>query len=359
MNLKPMNKFLEKQYTSLNFLAKTKLLAYLFIAFLVGLVQILEDVADGDSTPLEALGEFVLMALLLSIAFPSSGRLFSYAWQKWRNKKRYATWVYKDVVFALVCLVSFPLLLATLAVWVLPARVFEEAEDIWLLGVNLLLFIFIIIAVEFFWFVLDKKQHLEYLNERLSKNQEMAKYQALMNQLNPHFLFNSLNVLSYLVYKDQRSAEQFIEELSKIYRYIIQLNETYLVPLSKELEFVNSYMFLQKIRFQDNLTYELNIDVACYQKYLPPLTLEVLFENAIKHNIIAADQKLHIKLYSENDYLIIENNIQPRNEQEIQSNQVGLKNLSEKFQILESQAPTFMVQNNLFIAKIPLLNSEL
>ncbi|MBV6656089.1 MAG: sensor histidine kinase, partial [Mameliella sp.] len=277
-------------------------------------------------------------------------------WNWWSAKKILAHWKYSDVLFTSLCLFVFPLLLLLLA---FPTDLVDEQDDIWVVWVSSLVIVFIVVSIEIFWHMLTNRQQLEAHNERLQRNEEKSKYQALMNQLNPHFLFNSLNVLSYMVYKDQRGAEQFIEELSKIYRYILQLNETYLVPLKKEMDFIDSYMYLQKIRHRNNLTYETNVRASSFQKYIPPLTLEVLVENAIKHNIIDAEKPLHIKLSSQNGHLIVENNVQPRNKNEVQSTHVGLKNLSEKFYILESEPPEFYIRDGQFVAKIPLLQSEI
>ena len=138
-----------------------------------------------------------------------------------------------------------------------------------------------------------------------------------------------------LVYKNPKAAEQFIEELSKMYRYILQLNETYLVPLKEELEFIQSYIYLQKIRHQGSLQFYTKVNAHSLNQLIPPLTLELLVENAIKHNAIAKDTPLHIKLSTQNGHLYLKNPIQPRLENEIPSTKVGLKNLLEKYKILD------------------------
>ena len=351
-----MNKTLLSGFFDHRFAQKAKLLLYFFMAFLVGIIQVMEDVAEGDIEFGKTLYEFFLIVIVLIIVFPLLGALFQQSWKWWKKSSFLASWKYSDAAFVVVCLTVLPLILLLLAY---PTVFVDELEDVWVVWVASLIFVFIGLSIEILWFMMENRQQLEIANERLLRNQEMAKYQALMNQLNPHFLFNSLNVLSYMVYKDQRGAEQFIEELSKIYRYIIQLNETYLVPVKKEIEFIGSYMYLQKIRHQNNLTYETELSVESYQKFIPPLTLEVLVENAIKHNVIDAEKPLHIKFSSQNGHLIVENNVQPRNENEVQSTHIGLKNLSEKFQILESEPPEFFIKNARFIAKIPLLQSEI
>ncbi|MCG8328410.1 MAG: histidine kinase [Chitinophagales bacterium] len=351
-----MNETLPDIKINTQFNRNSKYVAYAFLALLIGLIQVLEDVADNDITRERIWYEFIIIVCVLIILFPLLGGVFHRNWKWWQKTEILAPWKYSDVLFIFLSLVIYPLILLSLAY---NTFFIDDREDIWVVWVASLLFVSIVIAIEVFWVMLKKSQKLESLNERLLRNEEMTKYQALMNQLNPHFLFNSLNVLSYLVHEDSNTSERFIEELSKIYRYILQLNETYLVPLKKEMEFIESYIFLQKIRYQDNLVFNAEISLAAYQKLLPPLSLEVLIENAIKHNVIDAQHPLRIRLHIQNNYLLVENNIQPRNEDEIESTQVGLKNLLEKYQILESEVPEFATRNGLFIAKIPLLNSEL
>jgi len=185
-----------------------------------------------------------------------------------------------------------------------------------------------------------------------------AKYQALLNQIDPHFLFNNLNILSYLVHENANKADQFILELGNIYRYILQLNASYLIPLHKELDFINSYIFLLSIRFRDNLNIEVNINEDEKQYFLPPLTLEVLVENAIKHNIIDRDKPLYISIYIVGDKLIVKNNVQIRNEAFFESNKVGLKNLENKFEILGSEIPKISQVDGYFIVEVPLSKSD-
>ncbi len=348
--------YLSELYTKSSFNRKSKTIAYLFIAIIIGIVQVLEDVADND-TELESITrEFAIIVVTLIIVLPVLGWAFRSLWKAWKKNGVLANWFYSDIVFVIACLVIFPLILLMLAY---PTFFVDNIQDVWVVWASSLIFVSIVIAIEVFWIMIERRLQLEAQNAHLRRNEEMTKYQALMNQLNPHFLFNSLNVLSYLVYKNPRNAEKFIEELSKIYRYIIELNETYLVPLKKELEFIDSYMYLQRIRFHNNLTYEVNIDLENYQKYIPPLTLEVLLENAVKHNVIDEQRPLHIKIHSRENLLIVENNIQLRMENKIKSTRIGLQNLIEKFEILDDEIPYFYTKDGVFIAEIPLLNTEI
>src|SRR5207302_10574389 len=135
-------------------------------------------------------------------------------------------------------------------------------------------------------------------------------------QINPHFLFNSLSSLSSLIADDHKRAEKFVDELASVYRYLLQTNEKELTTLAKELEFINAYFHLLKTRFSDGIQMELNVDNKYDDFLLPPLTLQILLENAVKHNVILPDKPLIIKVYTdEADNLIVLNNLQKKNSQ--------------------------------------------
>lgn len=354
-----MNSEHHKVAYSEQFIRNSKWTAYVLIAILVGLMQLIGEMMEEDTTVMgntvemtKLLKEFFVIVPALMVIFPILGWIFNRVWVWWEKTAMFRRWKHPYVIFSVLFVIISSLALLGLAT---PTFFMDDADDVWVVLMSSVVFVFIVVAIELFWILLKNRRELEVQNEQLLRNEEMSKYQALMNQMNPHFLFNSLNVLSYLVYKDPKKAEQFIEELSQMYRYILQLNEAYLVPLKKEVEFIDSYMFLQKIRHPSHLTFETDISDESFQKYIPPLTLETLVENAIKHNIIDAETPLHIKLSSQNGHLIVENNIQPRNETEVQSNHIGLQNLTEKFQILKTELPEFYVKDGQFVARIPLV----
>lgn len=192
--------------------------------------------------------------------------------------------------------------------------------------------------------------------EKLKKEQMASKYESLKNQVNPHFLFNSLNALTNLVYEDQDMAADFIRKLSKVYRYVLDNQSKEVVPLETELAFVNSYLFLQRIRFDDKL--KVNIDVKGYEKtMIPPIALQMLFENAIKHNTIAEEEPLTIDVYVENEkMLVIKNNLQKKNIPIEESAGVGLKNVQARFEFLSQTKVDIIETDTEFIVKLPLLS---
>jgi len=194
--------------------------------------------------------------------------------------------------------------------------------------------------------------------ERLKKEQMEAKYETLKNQVNPHFLFNSLNALTNLVYEDQDQAAKFIRELSKVYRYVLDTRAQEVVSLKTEMEFVNSYLFLQKIRFDEKLQLDIKIE-GFEQKMLPPMAVQMLLENAIKHNVIAEEEPLTIHIEIENrEKLVIRNNLQKKNIPLEESSGMGLSNIKSRYEFL-SPIPVEVIDGpSEFIVKLPLLAFE-
>lgn len=343
---------------------RSKHWACFLTAILVAIVMTIEDAMHDDSSVLEITLEFVVFAPALTLLLIGFGRLAKLSLEWWRQNKWFKKGKISELIFGTTWVTVTSLILALIAILIEENLGLDDDgpsffDFYWMVWVGALITVTIAFVIEIFWEMMTKRQALEVMNERLLRNQEMAKYQALMNQVNPHFLFNSLNVLSYLVYQSPKDADRFIEELSKMYRYILQLNEAYVVPLKKELEFIDSYIFLQKIRYQGNLNFESKVGAKALNQLIPPLTLEVLVENAIKHNIIANKQPLNIELTTQNGHLIVRNQYQPRMENEVTSTKVGLKNLTEKFAILETEAPEFFTENGHFVAKVPLLKPEI
>lgn len=202
-----------------------------------------------------------------------------------------------------------------------------------------------------------EKKQLELEAARQEKERIIAQFETLKNQVNPHFLFNSLNVLSSLVHEDPDLAESFIAKLTRIYRYVLDLKEERLVSLEKELNFANSYFFLQQIRFGNNLQLYIQVPETKKHLLLPPLSLQLLMENAVKHNVISREKPLQIELFLEDEELVVKNNFQPRTEN-VHSTGIGLNNLRERYRILTDQKPAFGQIGENYIARIPLLSPK-
>lgn len=189
--------------------------------------------------------------------------------------------------------------------------------------------------------------------EKLKRENIQSRFESLKNQLNPHFLFNSLNVLAELVYLDQDKSVQFIQELSGIYRYVLDKREKEVVLVAEELAFLDKYFFLQKIRFQEAL--QVDIQVSSVESFIPPMALQLLVENAIKHNIVSEEQPLQIRILERENYLEVSNNIQPKKLMEPSSG-VGLPNIKERYSFLSKQEVEVVQNSDFFTVRLPLLN---
>jgi len=196
--------------------------------------------------------------------------------------------------------------------------------------------------------------HQEDIAEKeLLKRQSLQnELSALKNQINPHFLFNSLNSLNSLV-RENEQATTFVNKLSYMYRYILQSGQQDLVSLREELKFLNSYIYLIKTRYRDRFSIEIHIEDVYLNQDIPTLTLQLLVENAIKHNEISKENPLEVTIYVENGELIIENKIQPRSTF-IDSTGQGLANIDKRFKLLKEKQIKISNANNMFRVKLPL-----
>jgi sensor histidine kinase YesM len=169
--------------------------------------------------------------------------------------------------------------------------------------------------------------------EQLKKAQLQTQFDSLKEQVNPHFLFNSLNSLSSLIATNPDKAEEFVEEMSRVYRYLLRSNEEQLTTLQKEIEFIESYTLLLKTRFGSGFHPIVNIEEKMKDYLLPPMTLQLLIENAVKHNIVDPDTPLTVQLYTQGEKLVVTNNLQKKNKAVV-SNKVGLSNIISKYKLL-------------------------
>jgi len=193
--------------------------------------------------------------------------------------------------------------------------------------------------------------------ERLKRESVEAQLSVLKNQVNPHFLFNSLNTLSSIIPCSPDKAVEFVNKFSKIFRYVLDIKEETVIKLGDELEFINSYYFLQKIRFGEALTLTVNVEAGKLNDYIPPLSIQILVENALKHNEVSDAFPLEILIYSEADMLIIKNKIRKK-ESDVQSTGLGLKNLTDRYNHFTTAKPSFYMKNDEYIAKIPILKDD-
>ena len=201
----------------------------------------------------------------------------------------------------------------------------------------------------FFW------QQAASEKEKFEKESIVARYESLKSQVSPHFLFNSLNALTHLVYQDPDRAVNFIKQLSEVYRYVLDTRDKELVMLSEELSFIRSYLFLQDIRFGKKLIViigEMDSDIR-----VAPLALQMLIENAIKHNVVSDEHPLTIRLYTAGGFLVVENNLQKKTYSgEELSAGVGLENIRRRYAFLSNKKVSISENGTTFVVKLPILN---
>lgn len=194
------------------------------------------------------------------------------------------------------------------------------------------------------------------LNEALKNQQIRTQFEVLQNQMSPHFLFNSLNTLTTLIAEDGKVAIEFTEKLSEVYRYILQNKEKEVVRLRDELEFANNYIFLLKIRFPKNLNASFNVDKKYFDLSIAPLTIQMLVENAIKHNRISKGYPLNIEIYVDhNNSVVVKNNLQKKNVIE-KSTKTGLENIKKRYAYFGKNNIDVFTDSSVFHVTVPLLN---
>jgi sensor histidine kinase YesM len=220
----------------------------------------------------------------------------------------------------------------------------------------------IVLFIYLFEIYLENEFEKKELKIRLKENEIENlndKYMSLKNQLNPHFLFNCFSNITSLIDTEPEKAIKFVEELSNVFRYSLTNSDEILVTLSEELKLLNSYFELQLIRHQGLIKLESSVDVSKLDYLIPPLTLEILIENALKHTIFDKHNPLKISIYSKEEQLIIENNFNPKiNVVKTESFGIGMKSIKRQYVLLDCGEPSFKIENNIFRVEIPLIKSS-
>lgn len=200
----------------------------------------------------------------------------------------------------------------------------------------------------------EQSRFLALENEMLKQEQLQARYEGLKHQLSPHFLFNSLSTLSGLIHDEPAAAGQFVEEMSSVYRYLLRYGERNAVPLREELAFLHSYVYLLKMRFGQGLELQLQLPENIYERLLPPLALQLLVENAVKHNALTRRQPLTITIeFQAPATLVVRNTHRPRLTPEPSSG-VGLSNLTTRIWLLHRQELLVDNADGIFSVYVPL-----
>lgn len=229
-------------------------------------------------------------------------------------------------------------------------EVFQHTFFIWIMATELIIgmVIYLIILSSRF----AKKMREFYMESQKDKEEiDKYKYATLKNQVNPHFLFNSLNVLSGMIYKDVDKADDFIAKLANIYRYVLDVQDEEVVSANKETAFIKDYLYLLTTRFGRNLQYEITVQSS---KMIIPMALQILVENATKHNVISDEKPLKIMISNDENYIFVSNEIQPKSDKP-DSHGLGIENIKARYKYLTSKEVVINNSEKKFEVRIPLL----
>jgi sensor histidine kinase YesM len=219
-------------------------------------------------------------------------------------------------------------------------------------------FTFIILLIVHFVYIYKAYQENKVKEQKIIAGTASAKFESLKNQIDPHFLFNSLNVLSSLIEENPENAQRFTTSLSKIYRYVLEQKDKELVSVEEELAFAKTYMNLLKMRFENSLFYELPVAIPNQDAKVVPLSLQLLLENTVKHNVVSENKPLHIRIFIDGDYLAVQNDFQKK--EVLQTRQgVGLQNIINRYAIITRRKVLIDQNEKTFTVKLPVLTKQI
>ncbi len=222
--------------------------------------------------------------------------------------------------------------------------------------ISLLITLVVLIIFHSFYFY-KRRQENKVKEQKIIAGTASAKFDALKNQLDPHFLFNSLNVLTSLIEEDPYQAQKFTTSLSKVYRYVLEQKNKDLVSVDEELQFAKTYVRLLKMRFEESIVFEIPDKCSNPDAKIIPLSLQLLLENAVKHNVVTSDKPLHIKVYEDEGELVVSNNLQEKQVVK-KSSGVGLTNIQQRYAILTNREVEISKSPSDFSVKLPMLTKQ-
>jgi len=217
---------------------------------------------------------------------------------------------------------------------------------------------FIVVLIDWGLYLLNNWRNSLAEIERFKKERLEFQFEMLRNQINPHFLFNSLNTISSLIYENPDSANKFVKQLAKVYRYVLEYQNKDMVLLEDEKSFVEAFIYLLELRFSKNLVCSINIPAEYLKYYTIPMGLQMLIENCLKHNVVGKNKPLLVEIFTEEGpYLVVRNNLQRKLTPEY-SSQIGLKNIKNRY-LFQTEQPVIIEETPAnFTVKLPLLSNS-
>lgn len=250
---------------------------------------------------------------------------------------------------------SWSFLLLYISSFVFSAIDFASIRELYILKLAIILIILVLIIEIIYFALYSYYSYTTFQIETVRQERKQIELQlkALKSQLSPHFLFNSLNTISSLVFKDKKMAEGFIRKLAELYQYTLSSYQTKLTTLKEELDFVDSYQYLLKTRFGEKFQCSVEVADDLLTTKIPPLTLQMLLENAVKHNVLDKENPLKVRVFSDKKYIIVQNNV-TRKPKKVTSFQIGLKNINSRYLLLHEEGIAVTNGEN-FQVKLPLI----
>lgn len=284
-------------------------------------------------------------------------------WDKWLGESD-VTVIWKRIAYnlggSIVITAAVTLLLGIPTAYYTLSRDWQE----WVLPMKLLLmfcfrvnlFLNTIHVIFLYIHHLDlSRQEIEHYKRITSQ----ARLQSLRSQVNPHFLFNNLSVLTALISSDANASVEFVKQFSNVYRYILKSDEKELIPLREEIAFIKSYLYLLKTRFDAGLSINIDISEGCLSAYILPVSLQLLVENAVKHNVVSRTRPLHIEIFClDNDSITVRNNLQMKIVEDEDSTRLGLTNIARRYDFLGHDKVLVEQTDQYFSVTIPLIYIE-
>ena len=334
------------------------------ISFIIAIVIFLIErfvFGGGFNLPLDELFKVFSIHFMYAFVLSTINGYFYYylnskfSWEE-DSKKRLVIGAFGSVTLSMIGLVLLRFVTLVLILG-RPLEAFlndENAINYYVFGLSLSLIASLVFHAIFFYKALTEKKVTE---QQIVAKTETAKYESLKSQIDPHFLFNSLNVLTSLIGENPKQAEKFTTKLSKVYRYVLEQKNKDLIDLDEELLFAKTYMELLKMRFEDAVTFEIPEKASNPELKIIPLSLQLLLENTIKHNVVSEEHPLTVKIIEEDGYLIITNNYNPKTIVE-KGTKVGLKNIIDRYDLITLKKVSVDKIGQVFTVKLPLLTQK-
>jgi sensor histidine kinase YesM len=332
-----------------------------FIGILVFIVVSLIEYANGYNV-LKSSNfwyRFWYNQLYSVVLYTTNMFYFSYLLKRYERKLFHINGLIKGVVGAVIITVVSIFFLRMFSEIVIDGKTFDSyitSEKIQYYQISFLISL-VVTGIFYAVYYYRYKQESKVKEQKIIAGTASAKYDALKNQLDPHFLFNSLNVLTSLIEENPEAATKFTTALSKVYRYVLEQKNKDLVTVEEELNFAKLYMSLIKMRFEDSIVFTIPDLIINPEARVVPLSLQLLLENAVKHNQVTPSKKLHISIVEQDGNLIITNNLQPKQVMR-ESSGVGLRNIRQRYQLLTDRPVVINEDKLQFSIAIPILTKE-